>query len=439
MQSLIWSNLINHIKGSNIAKRILSGAFWSFVGSASGRLIVLLSGIIVAHILTKQEYGQLGMVRSTIYMFVVMGNAGLGFTAAKYISEYRKTRKEKIPGVYLLTNGFAFFTGLLVTLLVLLLAPFLADKVLHSPDIEVSLRIGAIWLFVTVINAAQGGTLTGFEKFKASAINQLFGCVAESVLMIIGAIYGGVFGALFGYGIGYIVLYVLNNISIKRVLKEENIKVNYSYFDKSELSLLYKFSLPAALSSLLVTPVFWMARTLLVRNGGFDEMAVYEAAEQWRVIILFIPMSISQVVLPILSSTVSDGMDKYWKVLKYNLFLNVSIAFFIAVIVCASSPIIMSLYGKEYSNYLPIVFLALSTIFSAICNVVGHAISSRAKMWQGLAFNIIWAILLMVFTYLFVVQFEYGSLGLALAVLLAYLFHCINQSFYLISNVKKYI
>ena len=257
--------------------------------------------------------------------------------------------------------------------------------------------------------------------------------------MIIGAIYGGVFGALFGYGIGYIVLYVLNNISIKRVLKEENIKVNYSYFDKSELSLLYKFSLPAALSSLLVTPVFWMARTLLVRNGGFDEMAVYEAAEQWRVIILFIPMSISQVVLPILSSTVSDGMDKYWKVLKYNLFLNVSIAFFIAVIVCASSPIIMSLYGKEYSNYLPIVFLALSTIFSAICNVVGHAISSRAKMWQGLAFNIIWAILLMVFTYLFVVQFEYGSLGLALAVLLAYLFHCINQSFYLISNVKKYI
>lgn len=429
--------VIQKIKASNIAQRILNGAFWSFVGSASGRFLVLLSGIIVARILTQQEYGQLGMVRSTIHMFVVMGNAGLGLTAAKYISEYRAKQKERIPSVYLLTNGFAFITGMIVTALVLVLAPFLSNNILHAPEVMLPLRIGALWLFVTVINAAQGGTLTGFEDFRSSAINQFIGCFAESILMILGAKYGGVFGALLGYGIGYIVLYFLNNIAIRKNFRRDGIVLTKNSFNKKDLKLLFTFSLPAALSSLLVTPTLWAVRAILVRSTNFDELAIYEAAEQWRVIILFIPMSISQVVLPILSSTLNDEGDKYWRVLKVNLLLNFSVAACIALIVCLGSPIIMSFYGKDYSNNWPMFILSISTVFSAVCNVVGHAISSRAKMWQGFSFNFVWASLVVVFTYILVVRMGLGATGLALAILASYVIHCTNQAVYLAFIFKK--
>lgn len=429
--------LYEKVRSSQIMTRILSGAFWSFVGSATGRLIVLISGIIVARILTKQEYGELGMVRSTIHMFVIMGNAGLGLTAAKFISEYRKDHKERIPSIYFLTNVFAFVTGLAVTVIVLVFAPFLSEKVMKAPELVAPLRIGAVWLFITVINAAQAGTLTGFEDFKHIAINSFLGCVAESLFMIIGAKLGGVFGALLGYGTGFIVLYLCNFFSIRKVFRKEDIKPALNQFCRSDLKLLYKFSLPAALSSLLVTPAFWVVRTFLVRVSSFEELAIYEAAEQWRVIILFIPMSVSQVVLPILSSTVNEGMNKYWKVLKINLLLNLAVASSIALVVVFASPLIMSFYGDGYTNFWPMVFLGISTIFSTICNVVGHSISSRAKMWQGFSFNFIWAAIMVGLSYVFIVNRDMGANGLALAVLVAYFFHCINQSVYLAYNLKK--
>ena len=51
-------------------------------------------------------------------------------------------------------------------------------------------------------------------------------------------------------------------------------------------------------------------------DDAFEELAIYEAAEQWRVIILFVPIAVGQIVLPILSSIVNDDNRKYWKVLK---------------------------------------------------------------------------------------------------------------------------
>ena len=117
--------LKSKLQSSDIAKRMASGALWSFTGTALAKFIVLVVGILCARILTQAEYGEFGMVRSTINTFVVFGMAGIGLTATKYISEYKKTQQSKISGVYILTNGFALLTGILITLLIYYLAPYL--------------------------------------------------------------------------------------------------------------------------------------------------------------------------------------------------------------------------------------------------------------------------------------------------------------------------
>ena len=431
-----FRKIIEKYKSSDIFQRIFKGAFWSFFGSATGKLIVLVSGIICAHILTKVEYGQYGMIRSTISMFVVMGSAGLGLTAARHISELRAYDKSKIPSIYLLTNGFAFVTGTIVTLLVLLAAPFIATNILKSPELVTPLRVGAFLLFVTVINAAQNGTLTGFEDFKSIGINVFIGSLSEAVFMLLGAKIWGVTGAVLGYGTGYLVIYLFNNWAIRKNLRKADLHISFKDFDRRDLKLLYTFSLPAALSSLLVTPVLWSVRTILVNNSDFAELASYEAAEQWRVIILFIPMSVSQVVLPLLSSS-NNNKKKYRYVLKVNLLLNLTIATAIAFLVIVLSPIITSLYGESYTNPYPLIILAASTIFTTINNVVGHSISSRSKMWQGFTFNSIWAIVLITSTYFFVVVKNMGATGLSLSLLIAYSIHCIIESTYLYGVLKK--
>lgn len=66
---------------------------------------------------------------------------------------------------------------------------------------------------------------------------------------------------------------------------------------------------------------------MLVKHNGYGDLAVYEVADQWKTIILFIPTAVSQIALPILSSMVNVDKSKYWKVLKLNIILNGGIAF----------------------------------------------------------------------------------------------------------------
>lgn len=416
---------------SDVGNRIATGAFWSFAGTAVAKFFVLVASIICAHILTKQEYGEFGMVRSTINMFVVFGTAGLGLTATKYISEYRKNNNNRIASIYILTNGFAIVTGLIVTSLVLFIAPYLAKETLKVPELEPSIRIGAILLFVTIINGAQNGVLSGFESFKTIARNNLIGSIVESICMLVGAYYWRVFGAILGYGISFIIIYIVNYYSIRSIFKKDKIVVSLSYFNKEDFKLLYKFSLPAALCSLLVTPTIWAVKTLLTNKAGFEELAVFEVGDQWRTVILFIPTAVSQVVLPVLSSMVEDHPSKYWKVLKTNLYLNAGVALVMAIIVSLFSPVIMKLYGKAFiSDYGVLIILAISTVFSSMANVIGLAISSRSKMWTGLVFNIIWAMMLIIFTLVFV-NMGLGAKGLALSLTLSYIVHTALQLVYL--------
>lgn len=426
----IINKLKQKIDNSDLGKRIASGAFWSFSGTAIAKLMVLVGGILCAHILGKEEYGEFGMVRSTISMFVVFGTAGIGLTATKYIAEYRSSDKDHIASIYLLTNGFAICTGILVTLIILFASSYLAETTLKTPHLVYSIRWGAILLFFTVFNGAQTGTLAGFENFRGIAINNFIGSFFETVCMLAGAYLYGVDGAVVGFGTGFIVLNIVNYISIHKTFKNNNISISWLSYRKSDIKLLYLFSLPAALSSFMVTPVFWIVRSMLVRHSGYGELAIYEAADQWKIIILFIPGAVSHIVLPILSSIVNTNQNAFWKVLRINILLNVSIAFILSIIVCASSPVIISMYGKGFNDPMPLVYLALSTIFTSLSTVVGLSIYSRSKMWTGFSFNFVWGIMVISFSYLFI-NMNLGASGIALAILLAYLLHSMFQLTYL--------
>lgn len=428
---IIAKPIIARIKRSNVGHRMMRGAFWSFTGNALAKVITLVAGIVCAHILTKEEYGEYGMVYSTINMFVVFGSAGLGVTATKYIAEYKVICKKKAGSIYLLTNRFAFLTGFLTTLVVLFMADYLSSVTLKAPHLANCIRIGALMLFVTIMNGAQNGVLLGFEDFRSRAINTLLGSAAESFFLLVGAYYFGVFGAVLGYGMGYLVLYFCNFFSIKKGLKANGFTRDDLHVKKEDFPILYTFSIPAALSSILVGPAFWVSRTFLVQENGFTELAIYEAANYWNAIILFIPAAVTQIVLPILTSIPKDNSAQFWKVLKVNLYLNTGVAFILALVASLLSPFLMASYGKGYSDHFAVlIILVFSTVFCVASTVVGNSIISTGKMWFGFLFNIMWSLLFVTFSWLFINK-GFGAIGISYAMLIAYVLHTIYQFIYL--------
>lgn len=426
---------LNKIQKSQLIRRIAGGAFWSIFGTASAKAIVLIAGIISANILGKSGYGELGIVRSTINLFIVFGTAGLGITATRYIAKYKKDNTEKVESIIGITALFSLIMAVIITLSVFIFAETIATNTLNNPELKLSIRFGSLILFTTVLNGVYNGINSGFERFKDIAINTLCSSTIEAILIIIGAYYWGVNGAVVGFGIGISSLMLLNFITARKALGKINGKISLFKIKKKDLSILYKFTIPAALSSFLVAPAYWVVRALLVQFKDYGELGIFEAAEQWRVIILFIPSALSNIVLPILSSY-TDNKKDYKKALQINLLLNTGTAFVLAIIISACSSIIMNTYGDGFNDTMPLIILAFSTVFSSFSSVVGVSIVSKGKMWTSLIFNASWGVMFIGLTYLFL-KMGHGASGVSTALLLSYLIHSINQSIYLHFTTKE--
>lgn len=427
----------SRVQNSPLTKRIVSGAFWSILGTATAKFIVLSAGIVCANILGKQGYGELGIVRSTINLFVVLGTVGLGITATKFISQYKSNNKHKVESVVNITTLFTLCSAIVITFAFFLLSGYIAGNTLNAPNLTSAIRFSSLLLFTTIMNGVFNGILAGYEKFKYIAINTFLSSLIEGILIIIGAYYWGVNGAVVGFGIGISSLMLFNLFNVRRIFKKNGIKMNLLKINRDEISIIYKFSIPAALSSFLVAPSYWVVRTILVRHDGFGELGIYEAADQWRIIILFIPSALSNIILPILSNLTNADKNNYKKALYVNLILNVLFAFILASMVALGAKYIMVTYGNGFNDTMPLIIIAYSTVFSSLASVVGVSIVSRGKMWTSLMFNCIWSILFISFTYYFLKK-GYGALGVSLALMLSYLLHSLYQSVYLYVLLKKY-
>ena len=76
------------IEASKIGYRLAMGAFWSMAGAVISRGLMLAAWVLVARMLGKTGYGELGMIQSTVGMFGVFAGFGFGLTATKHVAEF---------------------------------------------------------------------------------------------------------------------------------------------------------------------------------------------------------------------------------------------------------------------------------------------------------------------------------------------------------------
>lgn len=204
----------------------------------------------------------------------------------------------------------------------------------------------------------------------------------------------------------------------------------------TEIRPLASFAIPAFMASSIVVPVTWLVNVLLVKPpDGYSGMGVFNAANQWRMAVLFIPLAFGNVVLPILSSLVGVGDERqYRRVLMMNIGVSAAVSGCLILMVWIFSLHIMDSYGPAFeggSRVLRVLIVAAG--LAAVNNVIGQAIASLGRMWHGFGFNALWAIALTSGAY--ILSPKYGALGLAIAYVAAYGLHTAAQFIYLYINI----
>lgn len=429
LQSL--RSAILNLNSSDLKTRFISGALWSSVGGIVSNLLMLFTFVMVARILGQEIYGEFSIIRSTVNMFMMFAGFSLGITATKHIAEYKNRDPERASRILTLSALFAVATASLVAIIVFSFSSWLAENTINAPHLANELRIGSFILWVSAINGAQTGALVGFEAFRTVAKINIYLGFFSAISLIASTYLYGLHGAVLALALNISINWIINNYAIRQELK----KYNMSFFATDwwkERSVIWKFSLPATLGGLMVSPVVWLCNAMLVNQpNGYNEMGIFDVANQWFLAILFIPGLVGKISLPILSNLSGNNKNsQYSKVFRISLIMNGGIALVVAIIVSWLSPWILGSYGEGFSKgYTVLIFLAFSAVLVSINNVVGQVIISKNKMWTGLFFNAMWAFSMITFGWYFIAN-GMGAEGLAMAYLISYGLHSLWQMIY---------
>lgn len=432
----VFKPTLARIEASETDYRLAKGAFWSLAGAVVSRGLMLAASVVVARMLGKTGYGEFGMIRSSVDMFLVFAGFSLGLTATKYVAEFRQSDPERAGRIISLSGATAIVTGGIMALGLFTFAPWLAEHAINAPHLTGVLRIGALILFINALNGAQTGALAGFEAFKTIAsLNLSVGLISFPVL--VGGVYlGGLTGGVWAIAINLGINWLLNHIALSKEARRYNVPVTFRNCT-SELSVLWKFSLPAVLNCFMVGPIYWLCSALLVNQpNGYSEMGIFSAAIQWYVIMLFLPDTLGRVLLPVLSERIGQkDVKQSIRVVTVAMKMNLLMVLPPILLACIASPYIMGLYGESFKGGWPtLVVLLLSAGILAAQTPLDRIVAASGKLWIGLAVNCGWAVVLVVSTLLLV---GFGSLGLAAARVISYTASAMLLSVFVIWFLRK--
>jgi len=153
-----------------------------------------------------------------------------------------------------------------------------------------------------------------------------------------------------------------------------------------------------------VGPVTWLANTILVnQRGGYDEMGMLNAANQWGTAAMFLPGILLQVALPLLSTSAdqSEGDSTFTRVFESTQNVTVALVFPLMTLIMFLSDVIVRLYGESFASGGPVVVaVAFTVAIMAVGAATGPLIQAKGRMWLGFGINVSWGVITLLFVWL---------------------------------------
>ncbi|WP_194727122.1 oligosaccharide flippase family protein [Noviherbaspirillum malthae] len=413
-------------------RRIINGAVWSLLGVLISRCFTFATTIFIARILGADGYGEIGMVQSTIGFFAVFAGFGLGSTATKFVAQHRQADQEKTGRIIVLVVVVGALFSSVLSLACAASASLVSTFVLHRPELKLILNAGAIFLFISVMGGIMTAVLTGFEAFKTIAAINVAQAIITPLVSIPLVVAFGTVGAISAMTVIAAIGLVLSSSCVKKHCLTCGIPIKYVSQIWQERAILFSFSLPSMMSALMMAPAVWITNSVLVaQEGGYTEFGIFTAANQWRNLLLIIPTILSSAILPILSQAhgTHDTLS-FKRIVSFNIHLTWLISLPLTVVMALFSPVFGALFGETFDGVDPLISVLMIVCFLGLVNgAVGSSFAGSGRMWIGTAMNFVWAIVLIVTTYLMVPL--YGGMGLALSYLISYTTHTVWQLIYL--------
>jgi len=345
--------------------------------ASNGLLIFLLAGVL----LTPDEYGLLFLVIAIVSVAQLGSDLGLAQSAARYVSDLKETDPKSIP--FMLRTSIRYRLGMLAIVggVIVVSRNFIAT-VLETPELEMLLLFGVIYLWFQSLYSYHQTLLQGFNRVELSAIVEVTNSLGRILFVV--ALTGlglGVAGALFGYAVG---AFLATTIGAVLLYTRFYTKYTDSGGSRSLRNRMLRYSVPLTASQ-SANVLDRRVDTILV--GYFlapVAVSYYVLGKQISEFVTVFSGSLGFSMSPTFGEQkATDSLNHaariYETSLQYILLLYIPAA---VGLILVARPAIDLVFGADYAGAVPVLqVLAIYIVFQSITDVTTNGLDylGRAK------------------------------------------------------------
>lgn len=319
----------------SLQSRTIIGSFWSFINLVSNYGVQFVVQIVLARILSPNDFGLIGIL--TVFIALSQSIVDSGFSNA-LIRENNPTNVDYSTVFYFNLSMAVVLYGLLF-----FLAPFVGSY--FNELIMVQLfRVISLVLIINSFGLIQRTIMIKNMNFKSQAKISIFSSLTSGIIAII--------AALLGMGIWSLVIQsILLQFLQALLMSLSNKWIPEKTFSKASFKRLFGFSSKLLVSGLLFAFCNNMYNILIGKIYSTNTLGYYTNAQKLRDIAsqLF-SSAVQKVSYPALSS-IQDDNDRlrlgYIKLIKMAAFINFPIMLGLAVV---AEPVILIILGNKWTN-----------------------------------------------------------------------------------------
>lgn len=346
--------------------KTVSGVSWSFLDILSNYGVTFLVGIVLARILTPEEFGLVSMI--TVFIAVSTVIVDSGFSNALI-------RKENLKNIdYNTVFYFNILLGLVLYTLLFLIAPTIS-KFFNEPELVEITRVIGLVLVINAFAIVQRTILTKAVDFKTQTKISLLASLVSGIVAIV--------LAFLGYGVWSLVFMQI----VRQLLNTVLLWFFGSWLPLLEFSVksfqeMFSFSSKLLFSSILDTLYNNIYFFVIGKYYSAFDLGQYSRAKQFSSLVsLSITTVVQRVSYPVLcniniNTEYAQLKAAYTRIIKSTMLVTFTLLLGLSAI---AKPLILMLIGEKWLS--SVVYLQI-LCFSAML-IPLHAINLNMLMVKG--------------------------------------------------------
>jgi teichuronic acid exporter len=368
-----------HNMESDLKRQTISGMTWSAVERFGYTFIMFISNLVLARLLTPDDFGLVGMI--TVFIAISATFVDSGFASA--LIQKKDTNIEDY--------STAFYINIVLSIIFFIILSFSAPAIAgfyHQPPLVDLLRVAGLVLVLNAFNIVQSAKLRKELKFKllsqVSILSAIIGC---SIGIIVAFCRFGVWSLVIQtLSIGLsksILLWILTHWKPQLMLSKQSFKKLFGFG-----SMVLLTSLMDTISTNLIALIigrFFPPKTL----GQYTQARTLEGVPNQTLVNV-----VNQVTFPIYSQLQNDHMKMkvgVRKSLKSLIYINFPLMVLLIII---AGPLFRLLYTDKWIGAVPYfqiaciggMLLCLHQVNQSIMLAIGK---SNIRFWAGIVKRIV--------------------------------------------------